>query len=118
MKKNQFLRKGMKHLSLGIMNSAFILLILSGCSKDIMDEEIASNENLDKEYLSGYVADDELKAQGTSNGYFWTLYREGGSATLTNGSGGNFSISYSNVSDVVGGKGWNPGSPRTIIHLI
>lgn len=118
MKKNQFLRKGMKHLSLGIMNSAFIVLILSGCSKDIMDEEIASNENLDKEYLSGYVADDELKAQGTSNGYFWTLYREGGSATLTNGSGGNFSISYSNVTDVVGGKGWNPGSARTINYNI
>jgi endo-1,4-beta-xylanase len=65
------------------------------------------------------VQDDaSKKSTGTSNGYFWSLYQEGGSASITQGSGGNFAISYSNVNDVVGGKGWNPGSARTIGYNI
>lgn len=56
--------------------------------------------------------------QGTNNGYFWSLYREGGSGNITFGSGGNFAISYSNVTDIVGGKGWNPGSARTVGYNI
>lgn len=52
--------------------------------------------------------------QGTDHGFFWTLYREGGSGNISfpnaNQYPGNFAISYSNVGDIVGGKGWNPGS--------
>jgi len=67
------------------------------------------------ERQSGFVTDiAQPESQGTNNGYFWSLYREGGSASISFGSGGNFAISYSNVTDVVGGKGWNPGSARTI----
>ncbi|AXY73094.1 glycoside hydrolase [Paraflavitalea soli] len=67
------------------------------------------------ERLSGFVQNDvSTNDQGTNNGFFWSLYREGGSASITHGSGGNFAISYNNVNDVVGGKGWNPGSARTI----
>lgn len=51
---------------------------------------------------------------GTSNGFFWSLYNEGGTASITQGAAGNFAINYSNVTDVVGGKGWNPGSARAI----
>src|SRR5687767_4092835 len=65
--------------------------------------------------LTGFVQDDvSTEDQGTVNGWFWSLYREGGSANITHGSGGNFAISYSNVNDVVGGKGWSTGSSRTI----
>ena len=64
---------------------------------------------------TGYVLDKtQPTGTGTSNGYFWSLYQEGGSASITQGSAGNFSITYSNVTDVVGGKGWNPGSAQTI----
>jgi endo-1,4-beta-xylanase len=67
------------------------------------------------ERLTGFVQDDvSTEDQGTVNGWFWSLYREGGSANITHGSGGNFAISYSNVNDVVGGKGWSTGSSRTI----
>ncbi|MBP8975330.1 MAG: glycoside hydrolase family 11 protein [Bacteroidetes bacterium] len=59
---------------------------------------------------------------GWDHGYFWSLYREGGSASITfPGAGtyaGNFAISYSNVNDVVGGKGWNPGSARNVNYNI
>ena len=84
--------------------------ILSGCNK-----KSTSVPTADAERQSGFVQDNVTpEAQGTINGWFWSLYREGGSASITHGSGGNFAISYSNVNDVVGGKGWNPGSARTV----
>jgi endo-1,4-beta-xylanase len=51
---------------------------------------------------------------GTNNGFYYSLYSSGGSATMTLGSAGNYAITWSGVSDVVGGKGWNPGSAQTI----
>ena len=91
--------------------------ILSGCKK-----QSASEPNTTGERLSGFVQSNpkgnHVDETGTNNGFFWSLYREGGSATLTNGSAGNFSITYNNVTDVVGGKGWNPGSARNIGYNI
>jgi endo-1,4-beta-xylanase len=84
--------------------------ILTGCNK-----KSTSAPEAPAERLSGFVKDDASpEDQGTINGWFWSLYREGGSASISHGSGGNFAISYSNCNDVVGGKGWNPGSSRTI----
>ncbi len=53
---------------------------------------------------------------GTNNGYYYSLYSSGGSATMTFSSSyaGNYAISWSGVNDVVGGKGWNPGGYKTI----
>lgn len=50
---------------------------------------------------------------GSNNGFYYSLYSSGGSAKMTLGSGGNYGLSWSGVNDVVGGKGWNPGSART-----
>src|SRR5262249_2091563 len=59
---------------------------------------------------------------GTDHGFFWSLYVSGGSASLTFPSAGtyarNFQSNYSNVGDVVGGKGWNPGSSHSIGYNI
>jgi endo-1,4-beta-xylanase len=91
--------------------------ISTGCKK-----EKASAPEPAGERLSGFVQDNpggtQTDATGTNNGFFWSLYREGGSASITHGSGGNFAISYSNVTDVVGGKGWNPGSARNVGYNI
>ena len=51
---------------------------------------------------------------GTNNGFYYSLYSSGGSATMTLGSAGNYAINWSGVSDVVGGKGFNPGSAQAI----
>jgi endo-1,4-beta-xylanase len=55
---------------------------------------------------------------GWDHGYFWSLYYSSGSASISfPGAGsyaGNFAISWSGCGDMVGGKGWNPGSYRTI----
>ena len=81
------------------------LLLFAGCSKEKMDVQTDVQTN-------------KLKSTGTNNGYFYSLYTAGGSASITFGSAGNFAISYSGVSDVVGGKGWNPGSARNIGYNI
>jgi len=52
---------------------------------------------------------------GSNGGYFWSLYYSGGSASITFPSGGgNFAISWSGCSDMVGGKGWSTGSAQSI----
>jgi endo-1,4-beta-xylanase len=55
---------------------------------------------------------------GTNNGYYYSLYSSGGSATMTFPDAskypGNYAITWSDVNDVVGGKGWSTGSAQTI----
>ena len=84
--------------------------ILPGCKKTSIAETKPEGVR-----QSGYVLDaTQPDGTGTNNGFFWSLYREGGSGNITFGNAGNFAISYSNVNDIVGGKGWNPGSARNI----
>jgi len=45
-------------------------------------------------------------------------WHSGGSVTYTNGSGGNFKATWTNVEDAVLGKGWNPGSARNISYNV
>jgi endo-1,4-beta-xylanase len=57
-------------------------------------------------------------ATGTNAGFFYSIYSKGGTVDMTfpqsNLYAGNFQINYSNVEDVVGGKGWKPGGIRKI----
>lgn len=97
-----------------------LCIVVSGCSKQgsnpIASEatELESQLNIPKPNLS-YTS-------GTNNGFFYSLYWEGGSASISfpsaNKYPGNFQITYSNVNDVVGGKGWNPGGTWTVGYNI
>lgn len=55
---------------------------------------------------------------GFNNGFYYSLYTSGGSSQMTFPSGsqypGNYAISWQNVGDIVGGKGWQTGSARTV----
>src|SRR6187402_3820412 len=55
---------------------------------------------------------------GTNNGFFYSFWKDSGSATMTLYGGGRYSSQWTNsTNNWVGGKGWKPGnSSRTISY--
>lgn len=55
---------------------------------------------------------------GTNNGFYYTFWKDSGSASMTLGAGGRYTSQWTNnTNNWVGGKGWNPGnSTRTISY--
>jgi endo-1,4-beta-xylanase len=90
----------MKLVSTRVLNGILAALIVAGCAAITANAQVHNN------------------GTGTDHGYFYSLYSSGGSATMTfPGAGqypGNYAITWSNVNDVVGGKGWQTGSAQNI----
>ncbi|OKL57239.1 Endo-1,4-beta-xylanase C [Talaromyces atroroseus] len=54
---------------------------------------------------------------GTNGGYYYSFWTNGGGeVTYTNGDDGEYSITWVNCGDFTAGKGWNPGSARTVTY--
>ncbi|HEX3043305.1 MAG TPA: glycoside hydrolase family 11 protein [Bacillota bacterium] len=55
---------------------------------------------------------------GSHDGYFYYFRNDDrqGSVNLTLGPGGNYSVDWSDCYEFICGKGWNPGSDRTITY--
>ncbi|MGG1313957.1 glycoside hydrolase family 11 protein, partial [Cohnella laeviribosi] len=48
---------------------------------------------------------------------YWQYWTDGGgTVNATNGSGGNYSVTWSNVGNFVVGKGWGTGSPTRTVN--
>jgi endo-1,4-beta-xylanase len=54
---------------------------------------------------------------GTHSGFFYSYWKDSGTANMTLGSAGNYSVSWSlgGSGNFVGGKGWNPGSSSRVV---
>ncbi|CAO2647049.1 Nn.00g079710.m01.CDS01 [Neocucurbitaria sp. VM-36] len=56
-------------------------------------------------------------ATGTSNGFYYSWWTDGGAtATYTNGPAGQYSITWGTGGNLVGGKGWSPGTATRVIN--
>lgn len=54
---------------------------------------------------------------GTNNGYFYSFWEQASGATMTLGSGSNYSLTWNTASqNVVAGTGWNPGTSGTVSY--
>lgn len=55
-------------------------------------------------------------ATGTHNGFYFSWWTDNGAqATYTNGPGGQYSITWGTGGNLVGGKGWMPGTSNRVI---
>ncbi|KAI9047990.1 hypothetical protein LZ554_007788 [Drepanopeziza brunnea f. sp. 'monogermtubi'] len=56
-------------------------------------------------------------SQGTHDGFFYSWWTDGGaSATYENLAGGTYRVSWKDGGNLVGGKGWKPGTDRNITY--
>ncbi|MDQ2075762.1 glycoside hydrolase family 11 protein [Marinimicrobium sp. ABcell2] len=73
--------------------------------------------------LAGLLLSTAVSAQqhcsnqtGTHGGYYFTHWTDGGgTACMTLGDGGNYSYTWSNTGNFVGGKGWSTGTSNRVI---
>lgn len=54
---------------------------------------------------------------GTHGGFFYSFWSDNqGSVDYNNEAGGKYSVSWKNVGNFVGGKGWKTGSAKTVVY--
>src|SRR5688572_13281162 len=67
-------------------------------------------------YASVYAQTICSNQTGNHGGYFYSWWTSGqGSACITMGSNGNYSTSWNNVGNFVGGKGWSTGTANRVV---
>jgi endo-1,4-beta-xylanase len=89
-------RRGRTRLFIGMAAAATLVTMMPGTAHAEADRTITSNST------------------GTHNGFFYSYWKDNGNVTMTLGAGGSYRVQWSNMNNMVVGKGWNPGSSRTV----
>jgi endo-1,4-beta-xylanase len=89
-------RRGRTRLFVGMAAAATLVTMMPGTAHAEADRTITSNST------------------GTHNGFFYSYWKDNGNVTMTLGAGGSYRVQWSNMNNMVVGKGWNPGSSRTV----
>ena len=81
------------------LTGIFAILLISVITHQSIAQTITSNQT------------------GTNNGYYYSFWNAGGgSVTMTLGSGGNYSVTWSNCNNFTCGKGWSTGSSAPLCY--
>jgi len=98
-----------------MIKSAVFLFICLGCiSHTIYANPISGLKNSTVALRKREIPPN---ATGQNNGYYFSFWSDGvGSITWSMGAGGQYSVQWIGVGNFVAGKGWNPGSARTISY--
>lgn len=62
--------------------------------------------------------DNNLSDEGTHNDFYYNFWKQTAESEvhINCEDGGNFSASWSNIFNWIGGKGWKPGGPRVVSY--
>jgi len=94
-------RRGLKWLLAGAFGVALIAavgMIVPNVANADANQTITSNQT------------------GYHNGYFFSFWKDNGNVTMNLGAGGNYSVQWSNMNNMVVGKGWKPGSANRVVN--
>lgn len=88
----------MKFIQVKKIAGAATLALAALCSNTVHSQTLSSNST------------------GTNNGFFYSFWKDSGSATMTLYGGGRYSSQWNNsTNNWVGGKGWKPGTSSRVI---
>lgn len=86
----------------------FILACAAAASVTAVPVDSASSSGFDKRAVA------LGQGQGTSNGFFYSYWEDNtqGDSSMTSGAAGQYSTTWTNIGNLVAGKGWKTGAAR------
>jgi len=99
------------------------LILTAACAVALpLDEELFGRSMDLGSKINVTAGTDEMAAgspqgNGIHSGYFYSFWSDGrGQITYNNLEGGHYNSRWQNVGNWVGGKGWKPGGPKTVVY--
>jgi endo-1,4-beta-xylanase len=100
---------------MAVIKSAFLLIICSSFLSHSVDANPTTS--VKNSTVALLKRANPPNSTGMNNGYYYSFWSDGvGSITWSMGLKGQYNVQWNGVGNFVAGKGWNPGSARTISY--